>query len=104
VGVADGVEVGDLAVAVVVAVALAFGVVVALDVVALVVGVALVAGLGVAVFSVIVVTLDGVELATSMLDDGVALDVVAAGVADDVGAGVGVDETDALDTGVTTAI
>jgi len=89
VGVADGVEVGDLAVAVVVVVAFEIGVVVALDTVALAVEV------GVAV----VVTLDEVELATTMLDD-----EVAAGVADDVGAGVGVDEADTLDAGVTATI
>lgn len=76
VGVADGVEAGDLAVAV-----------------ALVAGVALVARLGVAVNCV------GVRL-----NDGVALDVVAAGVADDVGAGVGVEEADAFDAGAMATI
>jgi len=98
VGVADGVEVGDLAVADVVTVALeigvfivvafAFGVVVTLDVVALVVGVALAAELGVAVFGDVVA-----------LDD-----AVAAGVADDVGAGVGVEEADAFDAGAMATI
>ena len=84
--------------------AVAVAVALALDTAALVVGVALVAGLGVAVFSTIAVALDAGELATTMLDEGVALDVVAAGVADNVGAGVGVEEAAALDAAVTATI
>ncbi len=87
-----------------VGVTLPFGVVVVFAAVAPVIRVALVAGPGVAVFCVAVVTLTGVELATTMLDVVVAPDAAATDVADDAGAGVGVDEADTLDTAVTTAI
>jgi len=97
-----------LGVAVVVAVgetlAAGVGVAVALDTVALAIGVTLVAGLGVVVFSAVAVTLDEVELATTILDDGVALDVVAADAIADVDAGVGVEEADTLAAAVTATI
>lgn|GEM_PF-3542352 len=111
VGVADGVDVGGLAVAVIVAVevevavgvTLAPRVVVALDTATPVDGVALATGLGVAVFCV-VATPDGAELATTTSGEGVALDAGVTDAADDVDAGVGVDEADTLDAAVTTAI